>query len=294
MTYSILEPSIISISDDDWSNDTVRDIFLDQLLSTINLIDDLKFSKIAWSTNIDNMIWSSPQQPPWKQDSSWTNVINPILYKISTNNHYFDDDIDDICIINPELYSPRADIYNEIKKIIPIVSFNKENKNSLIHIGLKNTSPSNHTFTSNKHNQKIQLIAINAKNDYLKQIPIEDIFWPEHNNCDNHERLGKALHIILERDFSGTKSIYTFEFDKGFLKKLISTTQDKLKILTTIARRLTLTAVQARGDGAFQEEQIGDQYRFRVSKSKRIHFSTNKTHIIFLMYYDEGEHDDGL
>ena len=185
-------------------------------------------------------------------------------------------------------------IYNEIKKIIPIVSFNNGNKNNLIHIGLKNTFLSNRSFTSNKHNQKIPLIAINAKNDYLKQIPIEDILWPEHNNCENPERLKKALHIILERDFPGTESIYTFQFDKGFLKKLISTTQDKLKILRTIARRLTLTPGQARGDGAFQEAQIGNEYRFRVSKSKRIHFSIDRAHIIFLMYYDEGEHDDGL
>ncbi|MDD5323079.1 MAG: hypothetical protein PHD43_21200 [Methylococcales bacterium] len=56
-----------------------------------------------------------------------------------------------------------------------------------------------------------------------------------------------------------------------------------------------MTKAEAGRDGSLQDEVIKkDIRRFRVTLSKRIHYKENSVNIDFLMFYDEGEHDDGL
>lgn len=94
-----------------------------------------------------------------------------------------------------------------------------------------------------------------------------------------------------------------FEFKKAFVKKLLYVREDKLRILELIAKRLSKTTAEAGRDPVLQDENIEGKSnndkvrRFRITprpSSKRIHYKFERSMIVFTMFYDAGEHDDGL
>ena len=75
--------------------------------------------------------------------------------------------------------------------------------------------------------------------------------------------------------------------------------QFKKEILRSITKKLIFTVDEARQDINLRDEYIRqtNEYRFRVTprpNSTRIHYTFIDNKIIFLRYYDIGEHDDGL
>jgi hypothetical protein len=84
------------------------------------------------------------------------------------------------------------------------------------------------------------------------------------------------------------------------MKKLVNTRGDHNRILAAMAKRLSMTTEEAGRDGALHDENLAGQdrvRRFRVTQrptSKRIHYTFKDGVIEFVMFYDVGEHDDGL
>lgn len=128
---------------------------------------------------------------------------------------------------------------------------------------------------------------------------MEDLYWPDDSKSG--QKLKNGIGVLLKRNHQLESAPDNFDFSTPFLKKLSNTTEDKLRIMEMIAKRLSKTTAEAGRDPVLQDESIGGKTslvrRFRVTprpSSKRIHYKFEDRKIIFTMFYDAGEHDDGL
>ncbi|HDX8356084.1 TPA: hypothetical protein RQM97_004122 [Aeromonas dhakensis] len=289
MAISIFDPSIICIDEHSWVIEEERDSFLDNLLSSINILDEYKYSKLAWTYDIDDEIWSSPQTPPWRNDAVYSNTITPILYKkLPRIKEYIDCNQQEICLITPPLYTPNVRIYNEIRKII---SSTIDTNTVLFHAGPKNTPFSKFKIECGEY-IPLTIPYIDSPSNYFKLINVEQHFWPKNHSDKNSLKM--AIEISWHAEFNYSTPCPEFDMSDAFVKKLSQVRNDKKRILKTITKRLSLSSQEARLDGSLQEELIDKEFRIRVSLEKRIHLIIKNKKITFMMFYDSGEHDDGL
>jgi len=141
-------------------------------------------------------------------------------------------------------------------------------------------------------------IAINHSEDWLRHIQVERTHWPEKR--DHADRFAHAVRLVLQRDYPNRASLYDYSFSERFITDIAAEIKYRVEILAMIAKRLTLTAASARGDGQLRDESVAGkcECRFRVTQrpsSTRIHYTYDSPRKIrFLRFYGEGEHDDGL
>ncbi len=296
--FAVLDPSIISISEDEWVCDESRDNFIEHLLNTINGIEGIDDLKLAWSEENDEMIWESPQRPPWRSDRFFNNSIIQILYnKITKNANYITLTKDPIlCQIYPGFSCCRDDLSNAFKQ--KLLELHEHCHKIYIPHGLKNLDTTAQNYLVNGELLSPNPIPVADKKDYLSNIDIVSKYWPDTSLDDN--KLKTAVNLVLIKEHNITLIEGSFSFSKSFLRKLSKTTQDKEKIVVSMAKRLSLTTSEAGRDVTLRDENITGKKnirRFRVTprpSSKRIHYKFNSANIEFMMFYDAGEHDDGL
>jgi hypothetical protein len=171
----------------------------------------------------------------------------------------------------------------------------------LIPLGLKNIPSEDRQFKVGGCNLIPPPKLISCTKDFLDQIKVEESFWP---NCSSDgELLKKGVSILLKRNHDINCCNVEFDFSKTFVKKLSSTQESRLRILELIAKRLSKTTAESGRDPVLQDENVegrsdnAKERRFRVTprpSSKRIHYNFEGSKIVFIMFYDSGEHDDGL
>lgn len=298
MEYAVLEPSVISISHEEWACEVQRDCYLEHfknLLDNIYIIPNLT---IAWSEDTDELIWSSPQRPPWRLDTFWANTITPIIYRLQSKFSYIElDTFENQCEIIPPFTCVREDLSENFRLLLQ--QLNNNSSKILIPLGLKNIPLTPRQFNLSNAELVPRPIQIGCTNDFLSQITVEDLYWPDDSKSG--QKLKNGIGILLKRNHQLESAPDNFDFSTPFLKKLSNTTEDKLRIMEMIAKRLSKTTAEAGRDPVLQDESIGGKTslvrRFRVTprpSSKRIHYKFEDRKIIFTMFYDAGEHDDGL
>ncbi|WP_318466619.1 hypothetical protein [Photobacterium leiognathi] len=296
MNYALLEPSLLSISEEDWYCECSRDEYLEHFNSIMNCINDSSNIKLAWNDLYDDLFWTSPQKRPWKMDRYWSNTIIPIIYEKLQKNAIHQDLGEELCEVEPKINCEREDLYSIFCKLIP--QLNSEGKDSLICFGSKNIPIKPHEFFVSGEKIEPTPRMFYSENCFLSLIDIESELWPTGN--DDNESFKKAINIKIARDLCNQKILYDFCFSQKFLKKISKVNIDRDKIITAIARRLIMNTSDAGRDGCLQDENIEGQEsirRLRVTprpSSKRIHYKNSPNKIEFLMFYDVGEHDDGL
>lgn len=296
MSYALLEPSLLYICEEDWLCEAKRDNYLEHFSIIMNGIGNDENIDLAWNDLYDELFWMSPQKRPWKMDRSWSNTIIPIIYEKLQRNAVNIEVQEIRCEIEPEIKYDRKDFYSIFSKMLPQLYFRE--RNVLICLGLKNIPVKPHEFfvSGEKLTPTPQLLF--SPSCFLSLIDIEKQLWPLTN--DDSERFSKAINTKLERDYIGRPTLYDFSFSKNFLKKISKVHESREKIIISIARRLIMTTAEAGRDGCLQDESIvgnSGVRRLRVTQrpsSKRIHYKKEDNSIEFLMFYDAGEHDDGL
>jgi hypothetical protein len=301
MEYAVLEPSVISISPEEWSCEMHRDDYLEHFHSILKSIDSSQDIYIAWSEESDELIWSDPQRPPWTQDRTWSNTIIPIIYKAMQTNFDYIEAVDKSleCEITPSFVCTRSDLTKNFKNVLG--HLHDKCDGILIPLGLKNIPSEDRQFKVGGCNLIPPPKLISCTKDFLDQIKVEESFWP---NCSSDgELLKKGVSILLKRNHDINCCNVEFDFSKTFVKKLSSTQESRLRILELIAKRLSKTTAESGRDPVLQDENVegrsdnAKERRFRVTprpSSKRIHYNFEGSKIVFIMFYDSGEHDDGL
>jgi len=298
MSVAVLEPSVLSIEEDEWFHEESRDNYLEHFNTILTCISNDRNISLAWCEKIDELIWSFPQRPPWKRDRIWANTIIPIIYERVQKNAVYIDDPENIlpCSIIPPINCDREEMYAVFLDVLG--SLNDNCRKILIAFGLKNIPPEDHAFKIEENDLQPTPILMTGEVDFLNQIDVVSEYWPD--GSDDSERLKKGISIILKRGYGLDNPVHDFQFSQRFLRKLSSTGVDRLRILNTIARRLTMNTSDAGRDGSLQDEGLEGRAgirRFRITprpSSKRIHYEFTNSGVEFLMFYDVGEHDDGL
>ena len=122
-----------------------------------------------------------------------------------------------------------------------------------------------------------------------------EAYWPR--TIDETNKFELLLEIAFKRLDNEAKNEY--QFSNSFLRDLIKTQKYYERIVNSVAKRLTLTAMEASRDPHLQDEYLtqSNEHRFRVTprpSSTRIHYDYVMGSLRFLRFYGEGEHDDGL
>lgn len=296
---TVLDPSLLFISEDAWNNESIRDLFLQQLLDNLNAINDYCITQIYWTDEIHELLWSDPQLPPWRLDRDWKLQIVPIINNLLMKNiiNIEIDDVPDVCNCSPALSSNygKSEIHICFLRLMHKVLHKGEA--IFFCVGFENISPtSNYSFFCNCGYKRMEPILINCADDWLRYIDICDTYWP---SCtDDKDSLKSALN--LTRKISSDKPyLYNFDFDMKFIRSIIEEHRYRQEILSSISRRLLLNQKEASADKGLNDEPVksknNEERRFKVTRQNRIHYIyTGQRSILFMDYYGENEHDSGL
>lgn len=197
MDYAVLEPSVISISDEEWDCEIQRDNFLEHFNLIIKNIDSNKGLVIAWSACADELIWGNPQRPPWKKDKSWSNTLIPIIFKFMQKNSDYIEIHDDFleCKITPPFNFIRDDLYNNFKILLAHLHFNC--KGISIPLGLKNIPSKEYDFKVSDKALSPHPKLISCTKEFLEKINVEEEYWPSTINDD--ELLKEGILFLLKK-----------------------------------------------------------------------------------------------
>ncbi|MTJ52694.1 hypothetical protein FJR38_08490 [Anabaena sp. UHCC 0253] len=296
MMKAVFEPSNLFISEIEWQNQESRDKFLEHLLDNLKNISDYEITKIYWTDELEEILWEHPQLPPWRQDRDWKIQIVPIIYKLfnSVKENLPNHKQLTSCTVQPGFNSqdPSDLILNYFLELIHILI--DRNENIYLCLGIK-TNKQEYIFSCKCHDFKVHPTIIENPIQWLNYIDIINTYWP--SSVNEIDKLHESLKILFK--IHNSQPIQEYEFSPQFVKDIIKATNHREKILQSIVKRLLLTKQQAAKDMNLQDEYLKPkkEYRFRVTPrpaSTRIHYKYAKNKILFLKYYDEGEHDEGL
>ncbi len=293
---TVFEPGNLFISVQDWEDSEKRDIFLQHLLDNLEHINDYRITKVYWTDELEKLLWDSPQSPPWRLDRDWNLPIVQVIYRAFGKVKEYVQNSKNLtsCLVEPVIdCSQLGDLtllaFLELMHIVI-----DRNENVYLCLG-SSRLVENYLFSCNCHSFQIIPSIIAKPREWLQRIDIASNYWP--NNLDEIEKFNAALNIVFKK--LNRNPIYEYEFSKTFLKDIIKTQVYREYIIEYTARRLTLTKQEAARDSYLQDEYLAQrkEYRFRITQrpsSTRIHYKYVNKKLIFLRYYGEGEHDDGL
>lgn len=296
---TVLDPSILFISNEDWKIEEVRDEFLEHCYDILGKIDE-KNIKIYWSENLDYYLLESPQIPPWRFEKDWGNQITPILYRLLNSNI---ESLEfkkewDVCKVNPSLKHSynKEEIHNCFLKLMHEII----DRNEQIYLCLsKDNIEEQYSFKCDCHPNELKPSIVRNNSEWIKYINVEEEYWPI--NKDDFLKFEQALEIVRLLKYPKKSFRYKYKFSNTFKKSILKEDLHKSDILEKIAKRLTLTKQEAYKDSVLQDELLQGKtkiYRFRVTPrpaSTRIHYKFDGNNAIeFLEYYGQGHHDDGL
>ncbi len=295
---AVFEPSLLFISDESWLDEEQQDAFLEHLMSHLNTIDKYDLTRIWWTEELQRVLVEMPQMHPWYG----SDLRNPI---ISILHHQFysrtEDFVEDAfpCKMAPALvsnYSNTTVLEHFLKLIHALVDYEED---FYLCVGLANRLLNgNYSFSCDCHDKTPKHFLLNQGKDWLQYIDVAAQFFPSTiEEFDDKFELG--MEIVRLRDFEGKPYLFDFEFTKKIKKSIVKEKKYQIEIFEAVVRKLILTPEEA-GKSDLKDEFLkrSKEYRFRVTQrpsSTRIHYDLgDENQLIFLEYYGEGEHDDGL
>lgn len=299
---SILEPSILFISEEEWRNITKRDAFLEHFLKHLDTISTYSITKIYWTDALEQLLINHVYSPPWVSDTNWSNQFFPIFYKnFSSIKLIVDSELNwNACQSNPSLSCPNlnTEILERFLELAHCLINKKEKVYLCLSFDKKKTNCSTYRFYCNCHDNNLEPTIISDPNDWFNHIDILSVCWPQ--NIQDAFKLEVAIEIVLKNRLSKQKAdlLYGYEPSESFIKDISQELNYREHILYSLAKRLTLTQVEAVSDKGLSDEPVKgkkNERRFRVSGVCRIHYKYSKTgDLLLLNYYGEGKHDKGL
>jgi len=300
---SLIEPSILFISEEEWRNTTKRDAFLEHFLNHFNIISGYPITKIYWTDALNELLFSHACSPPWVSDANWRNQFFPILYnKFNSLQLIPDSGLNwNACQSDPIISYPQINVeilkcflelahylIDKDEKVYFCVSFDKQFVDC-----------STYRFFCSCHDNHLEPIVVSTPDDWFNHIDISSVCWPQ--NIQDACKLREAIEVVLKNKLSKqyVDLPHDYEFSESFIKDISKETKYRDHILYSLAKRLTLTQGEAVSDEGLSDEPVkgkkGEKRRFRVSGVCRIHYQYSNTRdLILLNYYGEGEHDKGL
>jgi len=297
---TVFEPSMLFIPEDMWNDEALQDAFLDHLLNNLERIRDYGITRIYWDDYCQELLWDSPQVPPWRQDKDWNNQLVPIIYRIFNQlQEPIEIENSEPCSVIPSLnlIPTKNDVFDYFLMMMQQLVIKEESVYLCLGI-LNNEHQSIRFHTGEGENEKaIVPILIRQASDWLNHLDITEQLWNPQISAD---RFRFAIELTREKHFSDAEILYDFELSRNFMRDIQNVQRGKKQILYSLTKMLTLNISEAGMDGQLQHEYIRQrkEYRFRVRPrpaSTRIHYKLeNDGSFVFLRYYDEGQHDIGL
>ncbi len=293
MNYTVFEPSILWISENEWNDSKIRDDFIDHLLNNLGFIHDYKITKIYWTESLEESLWTS-QLPPWRLDRDWRLKIVPQLNRLFSKNIEYINDMENTCEVEPNLCCSfnKDDIINNFLKLMHRVIINRQE--IYLCLGLENQKDT-YNFYCKCHNLKCKPQLIKRASEWFSYVDLLKDYWPR--DIKDTYLLKEAISIYGRVNFNNDNYKYVYEFSDHFMKDIINTCHQKDRILYSICKRLLHNQKFASQNQGLRDEKVKgkDERRFRITDEKRIHYKyIEQGKIFFLRYYKDGEHDDGL
>lgn len=288
----IFDPHLLFISLDDWSDEVIRDKFLQQLIDNLEIIDNYTLAKILWCDELEARLWSSPQYPPWKNDIAWKNQIIPTIYRRFGRNTI------SICLSNNQGFStPDLELLDDqIREyFFRLIDSTVSDFDSVILCLQWQRRKTQYVLTNFKKDKEVNPRLVIGSSDWFKIFDPCNYLWP--TTLEQTNLFDKVLEITKDEIFPSktflTKCRYSAAFVEDILRTPIGT---RKQVTRSIVKRLCMTKLEASKDNGLKEEYLEQtkEYRFRVTGASRIHYVLQDGSIEFLRLYLDGEHDEGL
>lgn len=283
----ILEPSVFTINEAEWNIQKKRDEFLQFLLDVMFFCEIHEEFKILWSDELEELLWSDPSPPPWRQDKIIRNSLVPvILKKFYTNvKNLIPDHSFSTCVYKDDLIIDEK--FKDAFKNLSCHSIQKKINFNLI-CGLPQIKRDTTDFICESPREIVSIKSL--KIFELQEFYISTI-WPK-NNFDFDPFIKLIEHLTIN------SILYKFNLTNEFKRDLLNVEElrFRIKIIDTICHRLKISSTEARSSPLY-EEKINEEFRIRVTPrptSTRIHFIIQDGLITFKRFYPHGSHDDGL
>ncbi len=159
----------------------------------------------------------------------------------------------------------------------------------------QNIVDQDHSFRLNTEQPWANFREVRGPEDWpIKILPTKS-FWP--TNRQDNDKLKKCIELVALSKNITYSQLQRYEFTPCFIGDLIMASRRE-QIADKIVHRLRLNTQEAAGDQQLRDEELSSGIRrFRVTQrpsSLRIHYEFRSGVIVFLRFFDEGHHDDGL
>lgn len=294
---AVFEPSLLFIADEDWWDDEKRDAFLEHLLDHLQLIDEYDICQIWWTEQLQTILVGDPNMHPWFGSDQRNPLIVNIHQKFYQRLSYWDE-YPVPCDITPKLSADYSNLsaQESLLKLVHALIDLEENFHFCVGLANQLKPAAAYSFSCNCHSYPLLPNVINQASEWLPLLdPVAQFFPTSIEDFDTN--FPKALELVLKQSFPGKTYLFDFEFSKTFKKSIVSRTTLRQEILEAVVKKLVLTTDATRSELVDEYLSKKREWRFRVTwrpTSTRIQYQIEDKKIIFLQYYGEGEHDDGL
>lgn len=302
---TILDPSIIFISEQEWQDEKKRDDFIEYFLETFTIISDHGLTQIYWTDDLDSLLFGHIYAPPWISNKNWRNQLIPFVNRQfnSIKERVINEKKLTPCLVNPNLNSSLEQVINDtfLEMMHVIIDKFESEEDMAICLGVSNHPPNNngYSFLCNCHdNQVAPNKIISNPNDWLSVSFILDKYWPKSRT--DKEDFKKCLSLFIKKKYSCQVDDFPncFDCSDKFISSLVGEIKNRKAILDSIYLRLSLAQKKAMQNKSLKDEPFKGSFkerRFKVNKVCRIHYKySQKGDLYLLKYYRESEHDKAL
>jgi hypothetical protein len=302
---TVFDPTVLFITESEWYDLRKRDGFLEHLAGNLQYIREFIATKVYWTDELEELLWNDPLLPPWRHDKDWKNKIVPVIYKrfqgckLLVNLPHTEIK----CSVLPQFKCTccKLDAHRLFMGLMDYALVNQEYIYLCVGIGNRLTGEQNYRFFDESDSYSLVPELINIPEDWLKHVNFTEAFWPQSYSKEDLDKLHTALAATAELFFARNMNEpfqYEIEFERPFIEAISDELNNRQEILIALVKRLMRTQQEASADKGLNDEPVRGrrkERRFRVSIQRRIHYRYGKTgKIVFLKYYREGRHDEGL
>lgn len=293
------EARFFFISPTEWAQPGNANRFLKSLLGLLDHLVEFGPAQLAWCSELDELIWRSPQLPPWRRDLITRNQLIPILYrKLTPLQQYYRLDADGVLECQPER------LFNCAER-----TGGSAVMKQLLHAGIFDADPITAAASAGNVGAVHQTIELQCRchtpaavpiiitrEDWIRIYDYTQLCWPNDRTQSSRNSLLKAIGLHCEISLKNKiNPSFAAEFSNHFLSDLLQTADNRTAIIEALGRRLCRDADVESGSGSLQDESLGNNiWRMRVTLAARIHYERTATGLLFHRYYGESQHNDGI
>ncbi|MDO6598464.1 hypothetical protein Q4512_16210 [Oceanihabitans sp. 2_MG-2023] len=289
MNKLMLLPALAFISENDWSQESFKDNYLEIMINAFKEIDNNENLSLIWSNKLEEILWTEPRYKPWG-DLNVRNSLVPIFYKFFVKNVDFISHENVQSTSSPNLEHTNTEILDEYYSI--------SNHLILEEIEFALFNPNYSIQFETECNQTYSPICCCSNFDILK-LQLKPFLF----NGSIEESKAKLTYVIsLYLKKNGLIKNNTYCLSSAFMRK-VQTLSDLniIELIDRLSLRISYNGQQARECIILQDEFITtngiNEFRMRITNrptSKRVHYVINDNVLEFLNYYGVGEHDKRL